>query len=97
MVIAIVYSCLLNSGITSLPGNCGGMILLFLFLIMPLMLGLPLLVFWYVNYRRTQLASKLVQQFLRATAGPDELLVRELSDMKNSATTPIAPDQVNTE
>lgn len=84
MPITLVCSYLLNLGINSLLEQGSLILILSLFIILPLsMLGLPLLAFWCLNNRYAPATTKLAQQFLRASAGPDELLVRELSNMKS--------------
>lgn len=81
MVILVVYIFALNAGLGSLLHINNLMLLCILLLIPFLMLGLPMLVFCYIDHRRNQLAVKLIQQLLRASAGSDELLVRELQEM----------------
>lgn len=82
MVIVVVCIFALNVGLDFLP-PINNLMLLCILLLMPfLMLGLPMLAFCYINHRRNQLAVKLIQQFLRANAGSDELVVRELQEMK---------------
>lgn len=87
----VIFICcyLINRGINSLlePGS----LIFYLLVILPLlMMGLPLLAFWYLNNRCTPATAQLTQQFLRASAGPEELLVRELSNMRG----PINRDQI---
>ena len=94
MVITLVFSSLLTMGINLLLQQ-GSQIFIFclmVFLLLP-MLGLPILVLQCSS----QSTAKAMQQFLRVSAGPDELLIRELSDRRNNPTDKTNHSRINTE
>ncbi len=96
MVITQLFITLLNMGINSLLEQGGQIFILCLLIFLPILMpGLPLLVFHCLS-RAPKPAQKVVQQLLRVTAGPDELLVRELSDKRNSPTAKTNQGRINT-
>lgn len=97
VVITQLFVTLLNMGINSLLEQGGQIFILCLLIFLPILMpGLPLLVFHSLS-RAPKPAQKVVQQLLRVTAGPDELLVRELSDKRNSPTAKTNQGRINTE
>lgn len=57
-----------------------------------LMPGLPIALFWFLDSHRSSRDMKRIQQLLRANAGPDELLIRQLQDNREQEKHGKSPD-----
>ena len=74
---------------TSVPGalmsTSGNLVVLFssLLIIFLLMFILPIFLWWRLNTRIQQRSHKVLQLLLRAHAGPDEPLIRELEAIRH--------------
>ncbi len=73
----IIFFHLVNFWINFIP--CKVIVLLFFLSLLPCA---PIFAWWFFDNRDNPAAAKLLQQFLGAVAGPDELLVRELQKRK---------------